>query len=64
MDQNGWNWWSNWRFFDALTKSGKIFDRYGPQNFWKTVEVGAKKWVKLFWLLWLQNFGASEQEKE
>ena len=37
------NWWPNWRFFDALNESGKIFDRYDPQNFWKTPEAGAKK---------------------
>ena len=29
--------------FDALTDSGKTFDRYDPQNFWETVEAGAKK---------------------
>ena len=44
MDQNGGNWWPNWRLFDALTKSGKIFDRYDPKNVWETVEGGAKNW--------------------
>ena len=33
------------RFFDALTKYGKIFDRYDPQSFWETVEVGAKNYL-------------------
>ena len=28
--------------FDALTESGKIFDQYDPQNFWETLEAGAK----------------------
>ena len=42
MDQFGQNWWPNRRFFDALNESGKVFDRYGPQIFWKTLEAGAK----------------------
>ena len=43
MNQFERNWWPNWRFFDALNESGKIFDRYDPQNFWRTLEAGAKK---------------------
>ena len=65
MDKFGWNWWPNWRVFDALTESGKIFDRYDPQNFWETLEAGAKKWIfSPFWSLWSQNLGTSEQEKD
>ena len=64
MDQFGQNWWPNWRFFDALNESGKIFDRYDPQNFWKTLEASAKKWIFLqFRLLWSYNLGTSELEK-
>ena len=33
------------RVFDALAKNGKIFDRYDPQSFWETVEVGAKNYL-------------------
>ena len=61
MDKFGWNWWPNWRVFDALTESGKIFDQYDPQNFWETLEAGAKKWIfSPFWLLWSNNLGTSE----
>ena len=45
--------------------SGKIFDRYDPQNVLETVEAGAKKSIFLpIWLLLSQNFGASELEKD
>ena len=65
MDKFGWNWWPNWRVFDALTESGKIFDRYDPQNFWETLEAGAKKWIfSPFWLLWSNNLGTSEIEND
>ena len=65
MDQLGQNWWPNWRFFDALNESGKIFGRYDSQIFWKTLEAGAKNenfWP--IWLLWLNNMGTSELEKD
>ena len=65
MDKFGWNWWPNWRVFDALTESGKIFDRYDPQNFWETLEAGAKKWIfSPFWLPRSKNSGTSEIEKD
>ena len=65
MDKFGWNWWPNWRVFDVLTESGKIFDRYDPQNFWETPEAGAKKWIfSPFWLLWSKNFGTTKIEKD
>ena len=65
IDKFRWNWWPNWRFFDALTESVKIFDRYDPQNFWETLEAGAKKWIfPPFWLLWSKNLGTSEIEKD
>ena len=31
------------QIFDALSESGKIFDRYDSQIFWETLEAGAKK---------------------
>ena len=49
MDKFGWNWWPNWRVFDALTESGKIFDRYDPQNFWETLEAGANSCKSVTW---------------
>ena len=56
MDQFGRNWWPNWRFFDALTESAKIFDRYDLQIFRETLEAGSKKWIFMpLWLLWSQN---------
>ena len=65
IDKFRWNWWPNWRFFDALTESVKIFDRYDPQNLWETLEAGAKKWIfSPFWLLWSKNSGTSEIEKD
>ena len=65
IDKSGWNWWPNWRVFDALTESGKIFDQYDPQKFWKTLEAGAKKEIFLpFWLLWSHSLGTSELEKD
>ena len=65
MDKFGQNWWPNWRVFDALTESGKIFDRYDRQNIWETLEAGAKKWIfSPFWLLWSKNLGTSEIEKD
>ena len=65
IDESLKNWWPNWRVFDALTESGKIFDRYDPQNFWETLEAGAKKWIfSPFWLLWSKNLGTSEIEKD
>ena len=65
MDQFLKNWWPNCRVFDALTDSGTIFNRYDPQNFWETLEAGAKRWIfSPFWSLWSQNLGTSEQEKD
>ena len=65
MVQFWWNLWPNWRFFDALTDSGKIFGRYDPQNFWENVEAGAKKWIFLpIWLLWSQNCDDSKLAKD
>ena len=65
MDKFGWNWWPNWRVFDALTESGKIFDQYDPQNFWETLEAGAKRWFfSPFWLLWSTNLGTSKIEND
>ena len=65
MEKFGWNWWPNWRVFYALAESGKIFDRYDPQNFWETLEAGAKKWFfSPFWLLWSKNLGTSEIEND
>ena len=65
IDKFRWNWWPNWRVFDALIESGKIFDQYDPQNFWETLEAGAKKWIfSPFWLLWSENLGTSETEKD
>ena len=59
------NWWPNCRFFDARTDSDKILYRYDPQNFWETLEAGAKKWIfSPFWLLWSKNLGTSEIEKD
>ena len=31
------------KIFYALNESGKISDRYDPQNFWKTQKAGVKK---------------------
>ena len=65
MDRFGWNWWPNWRFFDALIESGKIFDWYDPQYFGETLEAGVKKRIFLsFWLLQSQNKGTTELEKD
>ena len=65
MDQFWKNWWPNCRFFDALTDSGKIFDQYDPQNFWQTLEAGAKNWIfSPIWSLGSQNLSTSEQEKD
>ena len=65
MDKFGWNWWPNWRVFDALTECGKVFDRYDPQKFWETLEAGAKKWIfSLFWLLRSKNLGTSKIEND
>ena len=65
MDKSGWNWWPNWRVFDTLDESGKILDRYDPQNFWETLQAGAKKWFfSPFWLLRSKNLGTSEIEND
>ena len=65
MDQFWKNWWPNCRFFDARTDSDKILYRYDPQNFWETLEAGAKKWIfSPFWLLKSLNFSASELDKD
>ena len=65
MDQFWENWWPNWKFFNALTDSGTIFNRYDPQNFRETQEAGATKWIfSPFWSLWSQNLGTSELEKD
>ena len=64
MNQFRQNWWLNQRFFNALIECGKIFGRNDPQNFWKTLEAGAKKEIFLpFWLLWSHSLGTSELEK-
>ena len=53
MDKSGWNWWPNWRVFDALTDSGKIFDRYGLRKILLILKAGEKSQILMSFRLFL-----------
>ena len=53
MDKSGWNWWPNWRVFDALTDSGKIFDWYGRRKNLFTLKAGEKSQILMSFRLFL-----------
>ena len=44
MDRFWWNWWPNWRFFDALTDPWKFFYQFDLLEIRETIKAGAKKW--------------------
>ena len=45
IDQSLKNWWPNWRVFDALTDSGKIFEQYGLKKILFTLKAGEKSQI-------------------
>ena len=53
IDESLKNWWPNWRVFDALTDSGKNFDRYGPRKNLFTLKAGEKSQILMSFRLFL-----------
>ena len=63
MDQSLKNWWPNWRIFDALTDSGKIFDRYGLKKILFTLKGGEKSQISMsFRLFFIEKLSHLQTE--